>query len=336
MTARASRAGYALPVVLAVVAVLALVLLSAASAVAGLGAAARAAVDGSAFQARAMSAEARALVQAATTPFAGDGLQVGGPVLAVGGARPRSRLRLDGRAYAWGEPAAGLRVSLQDEAGLLNLDASRPDTLMRLFARLGLTALEAETLRDRLLDALDPDADRRPRGAEAPDYAARGLPAPRPGGFDGLAEVGAVMDWPARITGPRRRALEAWAGATPGVAAFNVNTAPPEVLALVLNLGPAQVERVVARREAAPIARLAELGLGLQAASEPVRPSGRVRFTITDARRGMRYTSRLAPSAAPAGPPWSASSFLLSRAEPRDPGPDAPAFPDPTGPAAPR
>ena len=330
-----ARDGYALPVVLAVVAVLSLVFASAASAVAALAASARAAVDGAAFQAQAMSLEARTLDLAATSRFAADGLQPGAPPQAVGAAPIRSRLRLDGRGYRGADPL--LRVSLQDEAGLVNLDASRPDTLLRLFARLGLTAVEAETLRDRLLDALETGSERRPRGAKPADYAAAGLPAPRPGGFEGLAEVAGVLGWPALIAGPRRRALAAWATAAPGATAFNVNTAPAAVLAMVLNLPDTAAARAVARREEAPVTSLAQLGLPpAPAGGEPVSPSGRIRVTVEDARRGLRYTSRLSPVDTPFGPPWLATSAVLTRIDPSSPTSDAPLLPDPSGPAAAR
>lgn len=326
------RGGYALPVVLAVVAVLSLVFASAASAVAALGASARAAVDGAAFQARAMSLEARALDLAATSRFAADGLQPGASPQAAGAGPLRSRLRLDGRAYRGADPT--LRVSLQDEAGLVNLDASRPDTLLRLFARLGLAAAESETLRDRLLDAVQPGSERRPRGAKAADYAAAGLPAPRPGGFDGLAEAAGVLGWPALIAGPRRRALAEWATAAPGATAFNLNTAPAPVLAMVLNLPDAAVARIMARREEAPITSLAQLGLpSAPAGGEPVRPGGRIRVTVEDARRGLRYTSRLSPVDAPGGPPWLATSAALTRIDPSSAPSDAPLLPDQAGPA---
>lgn len=326
------RRGYALPVVLAAVAVLSLVFASAASAVAALGAAARGAVDGAAFQAVAMSLEARALDLAATSRFAPDGLQAAGPPPAAAAPQPRSRVRLDGRPYvADADPA--LRLSLQDEAGLMNLDASRPDSLLRLFARLGLTAGEAETLRDRLLDALDAKSDRRPRGAKAADYAAAGLPTPRSGGFDGLAEAAGVLGWPSLITGPRRRAVEAWATAIPGATAFNVNTAPIPVLAMVLNLSDEAAGRIVARREAGPVTSLAQIGLPAAGGpgGEPVRPNGRVRLTVEDARRGLRYISHLSPVDVPFGPPWLATSAVLVRTDPSSPPADAPRLPDPSG-----
>ncbi len=328
------RAGYALPVVLAVVGLLALVFAAAASAAAALGASAQGAVDGAAFAAEADGAEAEALFLAATHRAGPDGLLPDAPVSASPGALlPHAAVRLDGRPYAWTRDRA-LRLRLQDDAGLLNLDGSRPDTLLRLFARLGFMAPEAETLRDRLLDALGGAKVRRPRGAVAADYAAAGRPAPKPGGFDGLAEAAGVLGWPDLIAGERRRAVQAWATATPGSSAFNVNTAPAAVLALVLNLDDAAAARIVARREAAPVTALAQLGFASQAAgaAEPVRPDGRVRLEVEDAGRGLRYVSHLAPLDAPGGPPWIATGGALGRTEEGRAPVDAPPLPLPAGP----
>lgn len=327
------RSGYALPTVLAIIALLSLVFVSAASALGALAAATRGAVEGAEFQRLAMSAEAEALFTTATTPFAADGLQVGAPPPQPGAQPQRSRLRLDGRAYAWGDdPARGLRVALQDEAGLINLDSSRPDALLRLFARLGLTAIESETMRDRLLDAIDTDQDRRPRGAEAADYLARGRTPPPPGGFANLAEVNGVLDWEGVIAGQRRSRLAAWATADAGSQGFNVNTAPPDVLAVVLALTPAGADRIGALREASPITALTQIGLDgdAAAAARALKPNGRVRFSFTDIGRGMTYSSRLAPRDDPAGPPWAAAASLIGHISPAADS-HAPHLPQPPG-----
>ena len=322
------RAGFALPAVLGLVALLSLVLLAAATALTAMTASARRALDEAEFERAAMGAEARALVLVATTPFAPDGLRTGPSVdLPESGAR-RPVIRLDGRAYSL-PGAAPLTVALQDEAGLVNLDASRPDALLRLLATLRLPQAEAETLRDRLLDALDADTRTRPRGMEAADYRAAGLRPPPPGGFADLAELAAVPGWEALAAGARRRDLAALATADPGSSGFNLNTAPAAALQIVLGVGSAESWRLLALRDAAPLRSLAQAGLPPGSAGEGVRPSGRVRFTATDTRRGLGYVSRLAFDDAPGGPPWIAAGGLLTREVERTPA-DAAALPDAT------
>ena len=306
------RAGFALPAVLGLVALLALVLLAAASALAVMTDTARRELDGAEFERQASSAQARALVLVATTPFAPDGLRLAGSgdVPEIGLNRPV--LRLDGRPYLL-PGAAPLTVALQDEAGLVNLNASRPDALLRLLARLRLPQAKAETLRDRLLDAIDADARPRPRGMEAEDYARRGLRPPPPGGFADLAEVAAVPGWEPFATGSRRRELAALATADAGSTAFNLNTASAPVLEVVLGVSPATAARLVALRAFTPIRSLAQAGLAPGSPGEAPKPNGRVRFTAADGRRGLGYVSRLAPNDDPEGPPWIASAGLLTR-----------------------
>ena len=336
-----SKRGYALPLVLAVVALLAIVFASAAAAMTALAHSARAASDEAAFQKQALSAEARTLFFLSTSRFAFDGVSLG-PAPPAGTPPRPADVKLDGRPYSQGEGAPpGLVLSLQDEAGLVNLDASRPDTLLRLFARLGLTAVEAETLRDRLLDAIDADDARRPRGAEAADYIARGLPPPRPGGFSGLPEANAVMDWPALISGARQRALERWATANPGEAAFNPYTASPEVLAIVLNLRSDQVAQIMATRASGAAAAMAQASGGIEglATVAASHPNGRIAFAVRDLTRGLQYRSRLTPTDDPAGPPWRTFAAVQNRlkrlAARPDPAEslarDASLLPDPTG-----
>ncbi len=329
--AAAARAGFALPAVLGLVALLSLVLLAAAAAFAAMTDTARRALDGAEFERAALGAEARALVLVATTPFAPDGLRLAGPADTPDIGPNRPVLRLDGRAYAL-PGAAPLTVSLQDEAGLVNLDATRPDALLRLLARLGLPRVEAEALRDRLLDALDADARPRPRGMEPADYAARGLRPPPPGGFASLAELAVVPGWEALSAGGRRRELAALASADPGSTAFNLNTAPAPVLEIVLGIAPEVAARLAAQRDGAPIRSLAQAGLPPGSPGEALKPNGRVRLAVADTRRGLGYVSRLAPNDAPEGPPWIASGGLLTREVDRT-APHAAALPDTSAPA---
>lgn len=306
-----ARKGFALPAVLGVVAILSLVLLAAAAALSAMTQGARRALQAADFERAAMDAEARALVLLSTTPFAADGLRLG-ELTDVTAPGPRPAMRLDGRSYLL-PSIAPLTVSLQDEAGLVNLDASRPDALLRLLARLRLTQGEAETLRDRLLDALDVDGRPRPRGMEAEEYRARGLQPPPPGGFRDLSDVAAVPGWEALAAGSRRRDLAQLATADPVSKAFNVNTASAEVMEVVLGLAPAEAARLRALREVGGIRSLAQAGLPPGAPGEGVRPNGRVRLAVADTRTGLRYDSRLAPSDAAEGPPWIASARLVTR-----------------------
>lgn len=134
---------------------------------------------------------------------------------------------------------------------------------------------------DQLLDWVDPDAVRRPEGAEWGDYGPRPV---KDGPLDSLAELEALPAWgpPPALPAPRRRSaptLEEVRGAGPsgdldltvpeartaGAAAtsqwsdwlslrsngrINVNTAPPELLmCLDPDLSEVTVQEIVQRRQ---------------------------------------------------------------------------------------
>ncbi len=78
--------------------------------------------------------------------------------------------RTNGKIYEWPVGAGTVLISIQDEAGKIDLNAATEDLLQQLFAAVGLAEAEAATLVDRLIDYRDTDQDRRPSGAEDSDY----------------------------------------------------------------------------------------------------------------------------------------------------------------------
>ena len=78
--------------------------------------------------------------------------------------------RTNGKIYQWPVGDATVLISIQDEAGKIDLNAATEDLLQQLFAAVGLAEAEAATLVDRLIDYRDSDQDRRPSGAEDIDY----------------------------------------------------------------------------------------------------------------------------------------------------------------------
>jgi general secretion pathway protein K len=85
------------------------------------------------------------------------------------------------------------RVRAQEASGLVDLNTSPPDRFAALLMALGIEVDEANTLADRIVDWRDEDDLRHVLGAEAPDYAAAGLPAPENRPFAQELEVGQVM-----------------------------------------------------------------------------------------------------------------------------------------------
>lgn len=78
--------------------------------------------------------------------------------------------RTDGAIYEWPFADATVMISIQDEAGKIDLNAASEDLLLRLFSSIDLSGIDPETMVDRLLDYRDSDQERRPHGAEDIDY----------------------------------------------------------------------------------------------------------------------------------------------------------------------
>jgi len=95
---------------------------------------------------------------------------------------PERAWRLDGRSYEIPWTDASLRVTMRSENGKIDINFAPAPLLAGLFEAL-LPDADADALADAVLDWRDGDDRRRPKGAEAADYAAAGRsygPANRP------------------------------------------------------------------------------------------------------------------------------------------------------------
>ena len=337
------RAGFALPAVLVVVAMLALVFLAAAGALRTLSGEALAARRGVAFEQAAMSLEARAAWLAATEPMGEAAIAIGAPraesgprlQTAITPRRDIVALHLDGRPYRTRDAQGLLVVSLQDAAGQINLNLLSDEARMGVTAALGVAPGERARLAERWGDWIDIDDIERLGGAEGPDYAARGLARPRNGPMTRTTEILGVMGWTAAA--PRKAWVELRDMVTvdPLSADFNVNTASPAALRIMLDLSPAQADAVVAARRAAPIVSLADLTrvtgpLPYDIESSYTRPNGRFALRVTAPGRNLVFRSRivLTPDS-PERPLWIEERAVSTAAEGSRAPADAPAFPDP-------
>jgi len=286
----AGKAGFALPSVLFVVAMVTLVFLVAIEALTGLAAEARRARDGAAFQARALDLEARATFLAATRPL--------GPAAVLAGDQPGAPplLALDGRPYA---APGGLALSAQDEAGLINLDTLPRDAEPRLFAALGVASGWQGAMADRFADFVDPRDLKRENGADLSDYAAAGLPPPPKGPLVQRDQLLGLMGWNSLVAAPAWRDFRDNLTADPVSTRVNVNTATPAMLEVIYGLTPAQAALAVARRGQASFFELEDLG---RAAGVPLHgdvelsytvPNGRIALRIADPAGGLTYRSRI-------------------------------------------
>ncbi len=200
-----SKAGFALPSVLFVVAMVTLVFLVAIEALTSLAEETRGAKHAVLFQAQGLSLEADVAYATATRPL--------GAAAVMRSFDPDSGelFAIDGTPY---RAAEDLTVSTQDEAGLINVDNLPVAALPRLFAALGLSPDDRTMMSDRLADYLSGGDLKRPQGAKADDYLRAGLPPPPGGPLLRRDQLLGVMGW-----------SETWSAAPPGAA--SPTTSPP-------------------------------------------------------------------------------------------------------------
>lgn len=299
------RDGFALPAVLAVTGVVTLIFLVAITALASLTAEAASARARVRFLQRALTAEATLSYMAATEPMRAYGFAINDVrgFMDLGQTEPPPSLsdatvepiRADGRPYQM-DVDGPLIVRMRDQAGMINMAMLYGQPYERLMERLGVDASLRQEMIARYQDYVDTDDFRQPNGAERRDYP-NGGPANRR--LMRPAEWLSILGAREAVDKQAWRALRDDLAADPISAAFNVNTASPTVLAIMLNMSEAQAQALIRAREEAPLASLADIvnvtGLPLGDDFERIYtyPSGSTVLTIRDTRSAWTYRARL-------------------------------------------
>ncbi|WP_303637865.1 MULTISPECIES: general secretion pathway protein GspK [Stenotrophomonas] len=101
----------------------------------------------------------------------------------------------DGRTYRWQFDEARIEIRVVDENGKINLNLADATLLAAFLQALGEPPEQARQLAGAIIDWRDEDSLLQPAGgAEAPDYAAAGLPyGPRNKRFETLGELQRVL-----------------------------------------------------------------------------------------------------------------------------------------------
>lgn len=218
------------------------------------------------------------------------------PLTARGFGPEPATLRVDGRHYRLGR----VLVQVQDMRGLISVVATGTPEMRNFLLQQGVADREADALLDKLADYNDLDDLRRLNGAEAADYAAAGLPAPRNDWPLSAHELRAVLGWHAKpqladaasenFTAVR----EAW---------VNVNSAPRAVLLTLPGATGPGVRALLALREQRHLASAEEVAAatGMQVLDEPASffPGQfyRLRLWAAGQPQAVEYTVMLAPQA---------------------------------------
>ncbi|MEZ6000428.1 general secretion pathway protein GspK [Hyphomonas sp.] len=123
-----------------------------------------------------------------------------------------------------------LIISVQDTAGLVDMNAARPALLAALFEGLGASSQEASQLADEIIDWRDPDRRPTGTGGEAQAYSAAGLSyGPKNNQFVSLNELGQIIHFPA----PWITRLDSVATIHSGLTGIDPTKASPELLELL-------------------------------------------------------------------------------------------------------
>lgn len=234
--------GYVLLLVLMVLTIMSVVLLNAAGAQAELAPALRRQLSEASEARYAHSIAAQTAFLLITEPIGPRSILVGGDRQGVANASMRRgrnggqrELRLDGRFYeAWRDDKILVLAALQDESGLLNLNAADDRSLSVLLGEAGLAAPLAERLAASLDDFIDPDDLARLHGAEADAYRRAGLTAPPNRPLLNRWSAQSALGWRESLDLAQTETIWRLTAAANGGGGLNVNTAPAEVLRAVL------------------------------------------------------------------------------------------------------
>jgi general secretion pathway protein K len=149
-------------------------------------------------------------------------------------------VRVDGTPYAWAFADGEVRFAIHDEGGKIDLNGAPVGLLHGLLRSVGLDEEETTTIADAIADFRDEDDERRPSGAEDPDYRAAGLPhGAKDAPFEMVDELLRVEGMTGELFVRLRPSLTVYTGED----LPDRSTASPEVLAALAAVDPEDLEQ---------------------------------------------------------------------------------------------
>jgi type II secretory pathway component PulK len=254
-------------------------------------------------------ARAEVLYRFLTTPMTTYGLGIG-----------ETAIRMDDHAYAYD---ADTTVRIQDDRGLLNINAIGDDTLVHLLQVYGVPVEQQPGLIDKLRDYVDEDDFVRLNGAEVDQYREAGLLPPRNKPLISPQELNRVLGWrdlPA--IADNRQLLDQIAVKGAG---FNPNTATRDVLLTLPGMTPIGAAAIIAQRNIQPLQGGADMVAIAQLPGDAVgmlsMPFPADSFRITLASRHVNWMLRYNVSLTPFGDkaPWQVDFGLRMPLPPAPP-----------------
>ena len=203
----------------------------------------------------------------------------------------------------------GVRFSVQDEGGLVSVNAPRFPFFAALLGHVGVSPSAIARIEARVEDYIDSDHVLSLNGAEEYDYRRSGEPPPLNWIMASPHELRKVLGVDELVTPAQWRRLRPLLTVR-SVYSYNFNTMRPELLALLLGLDEAGVREVLEERQKGPLWRLERIamlsGRHLDIDEMDVRalPSRFMRISVWHESEGSRTLAGIALTPFSESAPW--------------------------------
>lgn len=163
-------------------------------------------------------------------------------------ARPEARWRVDGVPQTFTFDGTAVQVTIQDEAGRIDLNQAEETLISNLLRSTGMDAWSAAALVDCIIDWRSTGSTRRLNGAKDAEYRAAGRNGPRNGPFQSVGELKLVLGMTPELFRRIEPALTVYSGRP----AIDPQVAPPEALLALPGANAGAVALQVAARLQSP------------------------------------------------------------------------------------
>ena len=215
-------------------------------------------------------------------------------------------LRVTGAAYAGPD---GIRFSVQDEGGLVSVNAPRYPPFSALLRHVGVAESELEGVVARVEDFIDSDHSLSLNGAERYDYQQRGEPPPLNWIMSSPDELRRVLGMDRLLSAAQWERLRPLLTMRP-VYSYNFNTMRPELLAALLDLDEAGVQGILEERERDSLWRLSRIAmlsgvhLNIDELEVVLLPTSSMRIAVWHESEGSRLLSGIVLTPFGGAAPW--------------------------------
>jgi general secretion pathway protein K len=142
---------------------------------------------------------------------------------------PSKQWGIDGRYRTLHFNGMTVTIVVEDEHGKIPINRLDEDEIQKMFEVAGAKGARLDQLVDTIQDWMDEDDDKRPNGAEAPDYASEGI-KPRNGDFQSIGELALIKGMDKALFDRLSPNLTVFFGES---GAFSIEDAQPLALAVM-------------------------------------------------------------------------------------------------------